>query len=122
MSDLQPVFAALSSILRPYAATLDMKTDSPTELYVDTRHIMKSKKPLFFGAVQIRKNYVAFHFMPIYLQPALLDSVSPELLRHMQGKSCFNFTVTDEPLFGELAALVEAGYASYREEGYIRKH
>jgi hypothetical protein len=37
----------------------------------------------------------------------------------MQGKSCFNFTRVDPDLFQELAALTKAGYASYREEGFV---
>lgn len=118
MAELQSVFTELSSILRPYAAKLEIKTDSQTELYVDTRHIMKNKKPLFFGAVQIKKNYVTFHLMPVYVQPALLDSVSSDLKRRMQGKSCFNFTAIDKKLFRELAGLAKAGYASYQEQGY----
>lgn len=119
MPDLQPVFTELSSILRPYAAKLEIKTDSQTELYVDTPHIMKNRKPLFFGAVQVKKNYVAFHLMPVYVQPALLDSVSSDLKRRMQGKSCFNFTAIDKKSFSELAGLVEAGYASYQKQGYV---
>ena len=119
MPDLQPVFAELSSILRPYAAKLDTKSDTPAELYVDTRHVMKNKKPLFFGAVQLKKNYVTFHLMPVYLKPALLDSVSLGLRRHIKGKSCLNFIVTDKTLFNELAGLVKVGYASYKEQGFV---
>lgn len=118
MPELQFVFAELSLILRPYAAKLEIKTDSQTELYVDTRHIMKSRKPLFFGAVQIKKSYVTFHLMPVYVQPALLDSVSSDLKRRMHGKACFNFTAIDRKLFRELAGLAKAGYASYQEQGY----
>lgn len=119
MPDLQAVFAELSSILRPYAAKLETKADTQVELYVDTRHIMNNKKPLFFGAVQIKKNYITFHLMPVYVQPALLESTSPELKRCMQGKSCFNFTAVDKALFKELAGLVKAGYASYKVLGYV---
>jgi hypothetical protein len=118
MPELHSVFTALSSILRPYAAKLETKIDSQTELYIDTRHIMKNKKPLFFGAVQIKKNYVTFHLMPVYLQPSLLDSVSSDLKRRMQGKSCFTFTSIEEKLFRDLAGLAKAGYASYQEQGY----
>jgi hypothetical protein len=50
--------------------------------------------------------------------PCLLDSVSSDLKRRMQGKSCFTFTFIDKKLFGELAGLAKAGYASYREQGY----
>lgn len=119
MPDLQPAFAELISILRPYAAKLEIKTDYPTELYVDTRHIMRNGKPLFFGAVQLKKKYVTFHLMPVYVQPGLLDSASAGLRRRMQGKSCFNFTAADKALFKELAGLLEAGYASYRDQGCV---
>ena len=48
--------------------------------------------------------------MPIYVQPSLLDDISPALKRRMQGKSCFNFAKVDEPLFAELEALTKRGY------------
>lgn len=119
MSDLHSVFSELSAILRPYADMLDAKRDNSNELYVDTRHMMENKKPLFFGAVQVKKNYVSFHLMPVYMEIALLDAISPALRRQMQGKSCFNFTATDKVLFKELAGLVKAGYASYEAQGYV---
>jgi hypothetical protein len=86
---------------------------------VDTRHLQKNKKPLFFGAVQVKKSFVSFHLMPVYLQPELLSAVSPELKARMQGKSCFNFSEVDPPLFKELAALTQAGYASYKAQGFV---
>ena len=118
MPDLNPVFLELKSILAPYAVQLDTKKDDDSELYLDTRHIQKNKKPLFFGAVQVKKAYVSYHLMPLYLKPALLDAASPELKARMQGKSCFNFKATELKLFKELAALTKAAYASYREQGY----
>lgn len=119
MPDLERVFTELAAILRPYATKLSVEEDTPTELYVDTRHIQKNKKPLFFGAVQQKKNRVAFHLMPVYLKPALLDGISPELKKRMQGKSCFNFSTTDKQLFKELAALTKSSYASYKEQGFV---
>jgi len=46
--------------------------------------------------------------------PELMDSMSPELKRRMQGKSCFNFTKIDEPLFAELASLTAESVERYR--------
>jgi hypothetical protein len=40
--------------------------------------------------VQIKKNYVIYHLMPVYLNPGLLEGMSPGLRKRMQGKSCFN--------------------------------
>lgn len=119
MSDLDAVFIELTSIMAPYARTLDVKKDDTSELYVDTRHIQKNKKPLFFGAVQVKKSFVSFHLMPVYLKPELLAGLSPELKARMQGKSCFNFTQVDKPLFKQLAALTKAGFASYKEQGLV---
>jgi len=119
MSDLNPVFVELRSVMAPYAAKLDPKKDDPSELYVDTKHMQKNKKPLFFGAVQVKKSYVSFHLMPVYLKPELLNALSPGLKSRMQGKSCFNFSEVDKPLFKELAALTKAGFASYKEQGFV---
>lgn len=99
MPKLDPVFTALRSIMAPYQGLLDMKKDDAAELYLDTRHIQKNKKPLFFGAVQVKKSFVSFHLMPVYARPELLDGLSPALKQRMQGKSCFNFAEVDPALF-----------------------
>lgn len=39
----------------------------------------------------------------------------------MQGKSCFDFKRSDPELFAELAALTEAGFASYERQGFVRR-
>lgn len=119
MPDLNPVFMELRAIMAPYADKLDPKKDDQAELYLDTRFIQKNKKPVFFGAVQVKTSFVSFHLMPVYSQPALLDGLSPALKRRMQGKSCFNFTEIDKPLFDELAALTKAGFASYQQQGFV---
>lgn len=67
MPDLTAVFAALREVIAPYAATLDTRQDYNSGIYVDTRHIPKNRKPLFFGTVQIRKSYVSFHLILVYL-------------------------------------------------------
>jgi hypothetical protein len=118
-ADLTTVYAGLHAILAPYAARLAVVRDDGQELYVETRYIQKNRKPLFFGAVQVKKSYVAFHLMPVYTRPALLDAISPALRARMQGKSCFNFKATEPALFQELASLTEAGFASYEEQGFV---
>ena len=119
MTDLSAVFSELRSIMAPYAESLEVKTDSESDLYLDTKHIQKNKKPLFFGAVQVKKSFVSFHLMPVYLKPELLSGLSPALKARMQGKSCFNFTEVDKPLFKELATVAKAGFASYKEQGFV---
>lgn len=119
MSDLAQVYAQLHAIMAPFAAKLDVKRDDGGELYVDTRHLQKNKTPLFFGAVQARKSHVSYHLMPVYMNPRLLDTVSPELKARMQGKSCFNFKSSDPALFKELQALTKAAFSNFKEQGFV---
>ena len=51
--------------------------------------------------------------MSVYAFPDLLASMSPQLRRRMQGKSCFNFTTVDEPVFAELGRITQAGFEPY---------
>jgi uncharacterized membrane protein len=83
------------------------------------RQLSENKKALWFGGVQLRKRYVSYHLMPVYVNPALLKGISPDLKRRMQGKSCFNFTASDASLFNELAALTEASFRDYQKKGYV---
>ena len=119
MSELAAVYAELRQIMAPYAAQLVATRDDAKELYVDTRHLQKNKKPLFFGAVQVKKSFVAYHLMPVYLQPELLATASPELKARMQGKSCFNFKVAEPALFQQLSALTAQAFASYQAQGFV---
>jgi hypothetical protein len=66
--------------------------------------------------VQLKKNYVSYHLMSVYVFPDLLENISDRLKKRMQGKSCFNFTTVDESLFAELAQLTAAGFARFREQ------
>jgi hypothetical protein len=119
MPDLDLVFSELRAIMAPYAAKLEVTKDDASELCLNTRYFQKNKKPLFFGAVQVRKAYVSYHLMPVYVKPALLKSLSPGLRKRMQGKSCFNFSAVDKALFKELSALTKAAFASYKEQGFV---
>lgn len=98
---------------------MNLATDNEKTYYLDTKFIQKNKKPLFFGAVTSKKNYVSFHLMPVYVEPKLLNGISDGLKKRMQGKSCFNFQAVDEGLFEELKTLAEKGYQFYKKEGYL---
>ena len=119
MAELTTVFHELKAILQPYAERLSTTADSPAGLSLDTHFIQKNKQPLFFGAVQIKKRYVSYYLMPVYVSPDLLEGMSDALRQRMQGKSCFNFTTADPALLRELAALTQAGYDRYVALGYI---
>ena len=118
-TDFQAVYHALRELMIPFADKLIVVRDEPGSLYLDTHHVMKHKKPLFFGAIEIKKRYVSYHLMPIYVERSLLDNISDELRKRMQGKSCLNFVKIDRDLFAELGELTGAGHRFYKQEGYI---
>jgi hypothetical protein len=114
------VFERLKAIFKPYAKKMDLVHDTDVYYLLNTRHIMKNEQPLCFGGVRLGKNYVSFYLMSIYACPDLLKAMSPELKKHMQGKSCFNFKEVDGELFNELAELTKAGAKRFSDDKYIQ--
>ena len=114
-NDFPIVFEQLKQILKPYAPKLTVTADASSAYSLDGPYSEKWKKDLFFGSVQIKKNYVSFYLMPVYMFPELLKDISPELKKHMQGKSCFNFKKVEPKLFEELATLTRAGFKDFQD-------
>lgn len=114
-TDFPHVFETLKAILKPYAKNLTITADTSSAYSLDGPYSEKYKKALFFGAAQIKKNYVSFYLMPVYMFPELLKGMSPELKKHMQGKSCFNFKKVEPDLFKELTQLTRLSVERARE-------
>ena len=119
-SDFPIVFEELKQILKPYAPKLTITADAPDAYSLDGPYSEKWKQALFFGSAQIKKNYVSFYLMPVYMFPELLNRISPELKKHMQGKSCFNFKKVEPELFEELAALTRVGFNEFQKEESLK--
>ena len=113
-TDFPLVFEQLKSILKPYAKNLTITADTTTTYSLDSSYSEKYKKVIFYGAVQIKKNYVSFYLMSVYMFPELLKGISPELKKHMQGKSCFNFKKIEPELFKELTKLTKLSVEQFR--------
>lgn len=112
------VFEKLKSIIKPYEGKLTLKTDKANLYYLDATYSEKWKKEIFFASTQIKKNYVSFYLMPVYMFPDLLKNISPELKKHMQGKSCFNFKKVEPELIAELNQLTKKGFERLIKEEY----
>lgn len=119
MDRREEIFQQLKEILVPYSTDMVVVIDKPDNYYLNTHHVMKNKKPMYFGSVKISKNYISFHLMPVYVFPDLLETITPELKKRMQCKSCFNFKTEDTKLFQKLKALTQAGYEKYEDTGYL---
>ncbi len=115
-NDFPIVFEQLKNILKPYAEKLTLTTDTPETYSIDGPYSEKWKKQLFFASTVTKKNYVSFYLMPVYMYPELLQNISPDLKKRMQGKSCFNFKKVEPALFAELATLTRKGAEKFRTE------
>ena len=115
----EEVFQILKKSISKHQKKLDVQTDNPTSFYLNCPKPDSNGKTVFFGAVQSRKSYVSYHLMPVYMYPDLLDGISPELKKRMQGKSCFNFKKIDEAVFEELDNLTKSALERFQSEGHL---
>ena len=112
------VFEKLKAMIKPYEKKLTLKADQADLYYLDAAYSEKWKKEIFFASTQIKKNYVSFYLMPVYMFPDLLKNISPELKKHMQGKSCFNFKKVEPELLDELNQLTKKSFERLMKEEY----
>lgn len=113
------IFAQLHMLFQPYEEMCRVSTTTPDQYMLNLPVTTTQHKEQFFGGVQIKKNYVSYHLMPVYLFPQLLDGVSDRLKKRMQGKSCFNFAKLDEELLDELAQLTKRSVEQMWLEGLL---
>ncbi|HEX4797063.1 MAG TPA: hypothetical protein VH370_24945 [Humisphaera sp.] len=118
--EFQEIFERLRAILQKNAGRLTAQQPKPTQFcLVGGRH-PKHKTPMPIAWVQIGKNYVSYHLMPVYAHPRLLAGYSDKLKARMQGKSCFNFKVRDDAMFEELDRLTAEGFVAFAKAGYMK--
>lgn len=113
------VFAALKKLMQPFARRFAVIANTGTKYSLQGRYSQKYGKPIWFGSVQRGKAYVSYHLIALYAFPALLKGVSPRLRARMQGKSCFNFTKLDPPLFRELGRLTRKSVERFKKENWV---
>jgi len=106
----EEVHARLRALLEPYAPPLFVTADEPKGYGLDMAAEGQRHTYTWFAGTRLGARYVSYYLMPVYVQPSLVDRMSPELRRRMQGKCCFNFTRVDEPPFAELAELTKVSF------------
>jgi hypothetical protein len=127
-SELEPVFAGLRLILQKHAGTFAVTDDSPRAYGLEGDpgpatlrawggKVRRPRIPVAW--VRLGKAYVSFHLMALDGSPKLHAGMSSQLKARMQGRTCFNFKKSDEPLFQELDGITARGLAAFREAGFV---
>jgi len=111
------VFNSLRGLLEPYASQSEFTHTEGAGKYQLSSRVKSDRvgRPLFVGGVQVNKNYVSYHLMPIYMNPSLQTAMPPALKKRMQGKSCFNFTSIDAEMLRALRVLTAEAIASFKD-------
>jgi hypothetical protein len=122
--EFSSTFVALKGVLERHAAGLVVQTDTDAVYSLGGRVAspfpQHKGQPMWFGSAKLGKAYVSFHLMPLYMNPALVEMMSPALKKRMQGKTCFNFKAVPEPeLMKELEKLTEAAIKDWAAKGWL---
>ena len=115
--DLKSVYDELVKIMKKQTKNLKVSTDNKSNYSLTGPMSEKFNKELWFGGVQIKKNYVSYHLMPVYMYSDLIKEIPDELKKRMQGKSCFNFNKIDKDLFIQLAELTDKSIKTFKQRG-----
>jgi hypothetical protein len=120
----------LSEILRKHVGALSIKNDTPVYFCLEgttgpsTVQVWRGKlrfPKIPVAWVKVGKSYVSYHLMGLDGNTTLLNVMSRELKARMQGKTCFNFTTSDEALFREIDTLTGQSIEAFKKAGYIAK-
>ena len=114
--DFDLAFQGLRKVFKPYDKKLHLQKDKPGDYLSESKSLRYQGKLVMFAGIKT-KSYVSLHLFPVYMFPNLLDGISPELKKRMQGMTCWNFKKAEEPLFAELGKLVEASFRRFEELG-----
>ncbi|MCW4030909.1 MAG: hypothetical protein NWE80_00935 [Candidatus Bathyarchaeota archaeon] len=128
---LDTIFLHIKEILANYSENLvvaDAYIGSKAKTKKPAYHLYGSKEVSLFGkkpqktyvaGVIQQKNYVSFYLSAIYSHPELLQHVSPELRKHLKGKSCFNLAKAGSHIYEEINKMLEIGIAKYKDIEWI---
>ena len=115
----ETIFEPLKNIFKQFEKHLIVKFNEPGKYYLFSKKRDAKGREIWFGGVEMKRNYVSFHLIPIYVFPELLDGISPELKKRLTGKSCFGFKTFDVAIFAELESLTNSGFEAFRQKDMI---
>ena len=75
----------------------------------------RQRDELWFASIIQQKDSVGFYFTP----PGVKGKLSPELLKHLDGKSCFHFKALTPALKKDVQAALKIGIEAYRKNNWI---
>jgi hypothetical protein len=122
-------FKALEKVLALYSPPLKLwmsgtKAKPHTRLTIPVAVVIPgiySGKPidLEVASLILGKGSVSFHFLPLYIRPALISKIPRALKKTLKGKTCFHIKSPDPVLLEDVRQAVDAGTQLYRDRGWL---
>ena len=75
--------------------------------------------PVQLAAVILQKGYVGLYLMCIYMNDEAKKKLSPNLMKLLQGKSCFHIKKLDDALRDDIEAALQLGTQAYKARGWL---
>jgi hypothetical protein len=75
----------------------------------------RERKELWFASIIRQKDSVGFYFTP----PDVKSKLSLELLKHLDGKSCFHFKTLTPALKKDVEGALQLGLEAYRKKKWL---
>lgn len=123
-TDFVEIFQTIRASLQPYATVgFSNRVNSETsfDLWSDKNVVIEGKQrnEVFFASVIIQKGHVGFYHMPVYTEPDMKKIFGPDLLKLLNGKSCFHINKLDDALMLQIEEALAAGFKLYKEKGWV---
>jgi hypothetical protein len=123
-TDLIEIFQSIRASMQPYAAkgfSVKTNTENEYDLWSEKNVVFAGKKrnEVHFATVKINKNYVALHFMPVYVETDIKALFHENLLKLLKGKACFHIKKLDDELLGHIVVALKAGDTLYKQKQWV---
>jgi hypothetical protein len=125
-AQLDTVFDDIKAILAKYAKSFTVREGAVRNkrdyhLIVQKPLIIDGRKKdeLWFASVIQQKHSVGFYFMPLCSCTGGKIEVSPALMKHLDGKSCFHMTSLTPELKKDIDDALRAGFAAYKKSKWL---
>jgi hypothetical protein len=121
--ELAEIYRGLKIILKRCEGPFQPKVDGDRSYdlwsFKDLVIAGRKRKEVFFASIVIRKTYVGFYYMPIYIDVGLSNVFKPELLKLLKGKSCFYIRDLSPDIASQIEEALKIGYELYKERGWV---
>lgn len=122
----QNIFNSLLKLMEKFSPPLVMNKKSAMgfELIGNTPATYGHKKEIvpgmYFASSTFRKDSVVFYFFPIYGAPKEFQSLAPNTLKTLKGKTCFHFRKEEDVNEKELNAMMKKGIEVFKKQGWMK--